>query len=81
MVHPNCDFSGKFAPASWFSRRGSKGSRSRLLLKSPNSSAFEKNYNSGGVVAEETAKSARTAHVAVAHDARHPGILELPVVK
>jgi len=59
----------------------SKGSRLRLLLKSPNSYALQKNYNNGGVVADESAKDARTAHVNVYHDAQHPSVLELPVVK
>jgi hypothetical protein len=59
----------------------SKGSRLRLLLISPNSFALEKNYNSGGVVAEESAKDARTAHITVYHDAQHPSVLEIPVVK
>jgi predicted acyl esterase len=50
------------------------------VVSCPNSIAFEKNYNSGGVVADETAKDARTAHVAVYHDAEHPSALEIPVV-
>ena len=40
----------------------------------------EKNYNSGGVVALETAKDAKTAHVTLVHDAEHQSTLELPVV-
>jgi hypothetical protein len=42
---------------------------------------MQKNYNSGGVVAEESGKDARTAHVTLYHDAEHPSCLELPVVK
>ena len=45
-----------------------------------NTPSAEKNYNSGGVVAKETAKDARTAHVQLLHDAEHPSALELPVV-
>jgi hypothetical protein len=51
------------------------------VLRCPNSIYCEKNYNRGGVVADETAKDARTAHVTVYHDAVHPSVLELPVVK
>jgi hypothetical protein len=47
----------------------------------PNTTGTEKNYNSGGVVALETAKDARTAHVTLVHDAEHQSALELPVVK
>src|SRR5438105_4286970 len=37
-----------------------------------NSIYTEKNYNSGGVVANESAKDAKTAHVTIYHDAQHP---------
>jgi len=71
----------EFKSFYFFSRKLSKGSRLRLLLRSPNSIYWQKNYNSGGVVAEESAKHARTAHVTLYHDARHPSRLEIPVVK
>jgi uncharacterized protein len=66
---------------SFFSRRIGKGSRLRLLVDCLNSLGVEKNYNSGGVVAAETGKDARTAHVTLLHDADHPSALELPIVK
>src|SRR5262249_31330505 len=69
-----------FTSFTWFSRRISKGSRLRLVISSLNTPGLEKNYNSGGVVAGETAKDARTAHVAVYHDAAHPRALEIRVV-
>jgi len=47
----------------------------------PQLDLLEKNYNSGGVVAGETAKDARTAHITVYHDAAHPSRLELPLVQ
>jgi len=53
----------------------------RLFVHCPNTPGIEKNYNSGGVVALETAKDAKTAHVALLHDAEHRSMLELPVVK
>lgn len=52
----------------------------RLVFYSPNSRMLEKNYNSGGEVATETAKDARTAHVKLYQDAEHASYLELPVV-
>jgi putative CocE/NonD family hydrolase len=66
---------------AWFSRKVSKGSRLRLVVSCPNTIGLEKNYNSGGVVADETAKDARTAHVVLYHDAEHPSALEIPIVK
>jgi predicted acyl esterase len=56
-----------------------KGSRLRLVVSSPNSIFWQKNYCSGGVVANETAKDARTAHVKVHHDATHASTLQLPL--
>ncbi len=71
----------EFKSFMWFSRRVAKGSRLRLVLNSPNSIGLEKNYNSGGIVAEESGKDSRTAHITLYHDAEHPSVLEVPVVK
>jgi len=65
----------------FFSRRIAAGSRLRLVVQSLNSITAEKNYNSGGVVAKETGKDAKTAHIELLHDAEHSSMLELPVVK
>jgi len=68
-----------FRGFTWFSRRIAKGSRLRLMLRSPNSIFLEKNYNSGGAVASESGKDARIAHISLYHDAEHASYLELPV--
>ena len=65
----------------WFSRQIGKGSRLRLVVRSPNTIHLQKNYNAGGVVTEESGKDARTAHVTLYHDAEHPSLLELPIGK
>ena len=70
-----------FDSFTFFSRRVAKGSVLRLFIHCPNTPGVEKNYNSGGVVALETAKDAKTAHITLVHDAEHPSALELPVVK
>jgi putative CocE/NonD family hydrolase len=70
-----CDF----APGTFVGRRLLKGSRLRLIVSSPNSIATQKNYNSGGVVADETAGDARTAHVKIFHDSDHASLMQLPV--
>ena len=70
-----CDFN----PGLFVARRLMKGSRLRLVISSPNSIHLEKNYCSGGVVAEETAKDAHTCHVQVYHDATHPSTIQLPL--
>jgi len=70
-----CDFD----PGLFIARRMAKGSRLRLVISAPNSIYFEKNYNSGGVVANETSKDARTAHVRILHDAEHASVLDVPI--
>jgi uncharacterized protein len=66
---------------TFFARRIAKGSRLRLIVSSINSTGTEKNYNSGGAVAAETGKDAKTAHISLIHDAEHPSRLELPIVR
>ena len=68
-----------FRGFTFFSRWIAKGSRLRLMLRSPNSIQVEKNYNSGGVVASESGKDARTAHISLYHDAEHASYLGLPI--
>ncbi len=69
-----------FSGFTFFSRRIARGSRLRLVICCPNSIHTEKNYNSGGVVAEESGKDARTAHITLYHNKEYASFLELPVV-
>jgi putative CocE/NonD family hydrolase len=71
----------EFTGFNFFSRRIARGSRLRLVIGSPNTIHLQKNYNSGGIVSQETAKDARTAHVTLYHDAEHPSYLELPTIR
>jgi hypothetical protein len=71
----------EFNGFSFFSRQIGKWSRLRLVLVCPNSIFMEKNYNSGKVVASESGKDARSAHVRLYHDERHKSFLEVPLVK
>jgi putative CocE/NonD family hydrolase len=70
-----------FEGFTFFSRRIARGSRLRLIISCPNTIYLEKNYNGGGVVAEESARDARIAHVILYHDAEHPSHLELPMIR
>jgi putative CocE/NonD family hydrolase len=65
----------EFRSFTWFSRQLAKGSRLRLVFRSPNSIHWEKNYNSGGPVERESKKDARTAHVTLHQDAEHASYL------
>jgi len=69
----------EFAPGLFVARRLMKGSRLRLVVSSPNSILWQKNYNSGGVVANETAKDARVAHVQVYHDVQRASAIQIPL--
>ncbi len=64
---------------TFVARRIQAGSRLRLIIAPMNSLYSEKNYNSGGVVADETGKDARTVNVTLYHDAQHPSALFVPI--
>jgi hypothetical protein len=70
-----CDFN----PGLFVARKLMKGSRLRLVVSSPNSIFWQKNYNSGGVVADEAAKDSHTCHIQVYHDATHASAAQLPL--
>ncbi len=71
----------EFNNLKWRYRRISKGNHLRVVILSDLGSGYQKNYNSGGVVAKETAKDARTATVKVYHDSKYPSFLEIPIAK
>jgi uncharacterized protein len=80
LVKPGEIVACDLAPGLFVARRLMQGSRLRLVISCPNTIWAEKNYNSGGTVAEETAKDARTAHVQVFHDAEHTSALLIPLI-
>lgn len=63
----------------WVSIRIRAGSRLRLAITSRNTPWVQKNYNSGGVIVQESGKDARRAVVRVFHDARHPAFVVIPI--
>ncbi|PYL45864.1 MAG: hypothetical protein DMF40_14345 [Verrucomicrobia bacterium] len=79
LVKPSETVRCDFNPGLFVARRMAKGSRLRLVVSAPNSIFFEKNYNSGGVVANKSAKDARTAHVRILHDGQHASVLDVPI--
>lgn len=62
----------------FFSRKISKGSILRLVIRCPNTVYLQKNYNSGKAVEEESSADARTAHIKLFHDSKHRSFIELP---
>jgi putative CocE/NonD family hydrolase len=69
----------RFDGFDFVSRRIARGSRLRLVFGPVNSIFTQRNYNSGGVVAEEDAEDARTVTVQLLHDAQHPSALYVPL--
>jgi putative CocE/NonD family hydrolase len=69
---------------NFVSRLIKRGSRLRLVLGPVTSFSgldaySEKNYNGGGVVADESAKDSRAVTVKLYHDRAHPSALYIPV--
>jgi hypothetical protein len=61
------------------SRRMAKGHRLRLMMGPNHSIYWQKNYNSGKPVAEQTMQDARPVTVKLFHDAAHPSALYVPI--
>ena len=57
------------------------GHRIRLEVSSSNFPRFDRNSNTGGVVAGESAEQYRPAINHIYHDARYPSRLILPIVE
>lgn len=64
---------------TFVSRQVAKGSRLRLVLGPVDSLYAQKNYNSGGVVADETGGDARTVTVKLHHSSEYPSALYVPI--
>ena len=68
-----------FSHFKFASRLVSKGSRLELVLAAANSIQNQKNYNSGGVIADETIADSRPVTVTLFHDAKRRSALYVPV--
>ena len=63
----------------FISRLFRKGHRLRVVVQANHTLNWQKNYNSGKPVAEETMDDARTVTVKLYHDAGHPSSLSIPI--
>jgi putative CocE/NonD family hydrolase len=79
LVEPGTVQPYEFKDFLFVARRIPKGSRLQLILSGLNRPDYQKNYNSGGDIAWETAEDAQTAVIRLHHDERYPSALELPV--
>lgn len=73
----------QFCRFTFVSRQMRKGHRLRLVIapvgRLVETTFAEKNYNGGGVVAEESAQVARAVTVKLFHDVRYPSVLLVPL--
>ncbi len=73
----------EFDRFTFISRQVARGSRLRLVIapmgRIIGATFAEKNYNSGGCVAEETVADARPVGVRLFHDHQHPSALYVPL--
>ena len=60
-------------------RKLHKGSRIQFIFRALNNPFWQKNFNSGGMVEEETAEVAETAIIKLYHDKDHPSFIEIPI--
>lgn len=68
-----------FEQFPFIARRLDKGSRLRLVIGPLNSIFWQKNYNSGGVVADEALADAREVTVRLFQGTRYPSVLHVPL--
>lgn len=64
---------------TFVARRIARGRRLRLVFGPTNSIHFQRNHNTGGVVAEETLEDARPVTVRLFHDRERPSALVMPL--
>jgi putative CocE/NonD family hydrolase len=69
----------EFDRFTFTSRVIKRGSRLRLVIGPADSIHLQRNFNSGGVVAQESMRDARPVRVQLFHDPEHPSALYLPI--
>lgn len=79
LVHTIEPLRYEFERFTFISRLIKKANRLRLVVGPINSIYSQKNYNTGGVVSEESMKDARAVRVQLFHDESHPSALYVPI--
>ena len=68
-----------FERFTFISREIRKSHRLRLVVGPVNSIHYQKNYNSGGIISEESRRDGRPVTVKLFHDEQHPSALHIPL--
>ena len=79
LVATNTAIRYDFSDFTFMSRLIRKGERIQLIVGPSSSNLVEKNYNTGGVIANTSMAEARTVTVKLLHDRAHPSALYLPI--
>lgn len=81
LVTPGKIYKYDFKTSYLFVRKIKKGSRIRFVFRALDNPAWQKNFNSGSKVEDETEKAAVTAIIKLYHDKEHPSYIEIPILK
>jgi len=81
LCTPGQIYKYEFKTPYLFVRQLSKGSRIRLILRNLNSPHYQKNFQSGGIISEETAKNSKTGIFKFYHNAKYSSQLEIPLLR
>ena len=81
LITPGKIYKYNFTSSFFLVRKLQKGSRIRFIFRALNNPLWQKNFNSGGKVEEETAEDAKTATIKLYHDKEHPSHIEIPIYK
>jgi len=81
LVTPEKIYKYDFKTSYLFVRKIKKGSRIRFIFRALDNPAWQKNFNSGGKVEDETEKDVVTAIIKLYHDKEHPSYIEIPILK
>ena len=81
LITPGKIHKYNFTSSFFLVRKLQKGSRIRFIFRALNNPFWQKNFNSGGKVEEETAKVAKTATIRLYHDKDRPSFIEIPIIR
>jgi putative CocE/NonD family hydrolase len=79
LIETHAPLRYEFDRFQFISRVIGKGHRLRLVFGPNHSLGWEKNYNSGKAVADQTMADARAVTVRLFHDGAHPSVLHVPI--
>jgi putative CocE/NonD family hydrolase len=80
LAAPGEPFKLEFSSCNFIARKIEAGHRLRVIVTCPNNIALQKNYCSGGPVADESGDDARRATIQLLRKSAHQSYIEFPIV-